>query len=384
MERLAYQALMPTKVIFGVGSIARTGDETAQLGTKALVVTGTSAMRSLGFTAVVEKSLSGKGIPYELFEEIETNPSTASVEEGVKTARDRGCDVVIGLGGGSAVDAAKAIASSAGLGIPVVDLMQNGMPRKGLPCLAIPTTAGTGAEVTHISVLTIRESKRKDALRSPHNFPTVAILDPALTLKLPPYITANTGVDALAHAMEAYTSRQAHPISDLYARKAMSLVNQYLRRAVLYGDDMEARTGMMLASNLAGMAIANAGTAAAHGMAMTIGGICNTDHGTTVGLALPAVLEYNLAANLEKHRDIASLLGENVEGMSLRQAAGMAAQAVRTLLNDVNLPLRLRDIGVTEETLPQLLADTKTQRAWLNNPRPVSPEDMERLLRKTF
>ena len=141
---------------------------------------------------------------------------------------------------------------------------------------------------------------------------------------------------------------------------------------------------MMLASNLAGMAIANAGTAAAHGMAMTVGGICNTDHGTTVGLTLPTVLEYNLSADLEKHRDIAELLGENTTGMSLRGAAEQSVQAVRTLLRDVNLPTRLRDIGVTEEILPQLLADTKTQRAWLNNPRVVGTEDMEKLLRQSF
>jgi len=196
MERIdAFQILMPTKVLFDVGAVARVGEETALLGSKALVVTAVGTMRSLGFTDLVEKSLGERKVPYELFEEVETNPSTDTVERGAALAEAKGCDVVIGLGGGSAVDAAKAIASSAGLRTPIVDLMRNGMPRKGLPCLAIPTTSGTGAEVSPISVLTIRADKRKDALRGAYNFPSVALLDPALTLKLPPYITANTGIE---------------------------------------------------------------------------------------------------------------------------------------------------------------------------------------------
>lgn len=379
-----FQFYMPVKVVFGAGSITKVGEETAALGAKALIVTAVESMRRLGFTAMVEESLSAKGIPYALFEEAETNPSTGTVERGAALARSAGCDVVIGLGGGSAIDAAKAVASAAGLGRPILDLMAHGMPRKGLPCIAIPTTSGTGAEVTHISVLTIKERKRKDGLRSPYNFAATAIVDPALTLGLPPYITANTGIDALTHAIEAYTSRQARPVSDQLARQAVRLAAKHLRRAVLYGDDLEAREGMALASNLAGMAIANAGTAAAHGVGMTVGGICNADHGTVVGLALPAAMSYNLGASLEKYKDLAELLGEETAGLSLRQAAARSVEAVRALLDDLGLPATLSRIGVSRDQLPELLADSKTQRVWLNNPRPVSEAEMEEIFRSLF
>ncbi|NLG85393.1 MAG: iron-containing alcohol dehydrogenase [Firmicutes bacterium] len=376
-----FQFFLPTQIIFGVGTLSKIGEETTRLGKKALLVTAAGTMRTLGYTAQVEKILEEHGIPYKVFEEVESNPSTATVELGVKLAREQGCDLIIGLGGGSAIDAAKAIASSAGLGIPILDLMREGMSKKGLPCIAVPTTAGTGAEVTHISVLTIKESKRKDGLRSPYNFPSVAIVDPSLTLGLPSYITAYTGIDALTHAVEAYTARAANPVSDLYARKAIILIKQYLRRAVFYGNDLEARKGMALASNLAGIAIAHAGTGAAHGIGMTVGGICNAEHGVVVGLALPTVIRFNLGTNLEKYKDVAELLGEETHGLSLRRAAMLAAEAVEALLADLNLPRRLGDIGVTEDLIPELMADTKTQRVWLNNSRLATDEEKEKLFR---
>lgn len=374
-----FQFLMPTKVLFGTGQISKTGEEAASLGRKALIVTGFKAMRQSGISGQVEQSLTAHGLTFELFEKVEANPSTDTVDAGVKLALETGCDLVIGLGGGSAIDTAKAIASAAGLNSPILTLMEKGMPKKGFPCIAIATTAGTGAEVTAISVLTVKSKNRKDALRSPFNFPDLAIVDPGLTLNLTPYLTANTGIDALTHAVEAYTSRIANPVSDLYARKAIALVNQYLRRAVLAGNDLEAREGMALASNLGGIAIAYAGVGAAHGLGMTIGGICNTDHGISVGIALPYVIEFNLAANLEKYRDVAELLGENTGNLSLRDGAKLAIQAVRSLLIDLNLPLKYSQIGVDPKLLTSLVADTKTQRAILNNPRTVTEEDIKEL-----
>lgn len=374
-----FQALMPTKVLFGTGQISKIGEEAASLGKKALIVTGSQAMRRAGITARIEKSLTDKGVEFVLFEKVESNPSTDTADAGVKLALETGCDLVIGLGGGSAIDTAKAIASAAGLNSPIQTLMEKGMSKKGLPCIAVATTSGTGAEVTAISVLTIKAKNRKDALRSPYNFPNVAIVDPELTLNLSPYLTANTGIDALTHAVEAYTSRSAHPISDLYARQAISLVNRYLRRAVLVGNDLEAREGMALASNLAGIAIAYAGVGAAHGLGMTVGGICNTDHGISVGIALPYVIEFNLAANLEKYRDVAQLLGEDTKNLSLRDGAKLAAQAVRNLMIDLKLPLKYSQIGVRSELLASLVEDTKTQRAMLNNPINATEEDIKGL-----
>lgn len=373
-----FQFVLPTRVVFGSGQVAKVGEEAAQLGKKALLVTQKS-LRDAGLAEKVEQSLSAYGIEYESFEKVDENPRTDSVDAGSKLALETGCNVVIGLGGGSSMDTAKAIASAAGLNSPIIKLMEQGMSKKGFPCIAIPTTSGTGAEVTGISVLTILEKKRKDALRGIFNFPNVAIVDPALTLSLPTYITASTGIDALTHAVEAYTSKTAHPVSDLYARKAITLVNKYLRRAVLIGNDIEAREGMALASNLGGIAIAYAGVGAAHGLGMTVGGICDTAHGISVGIALPKVIEFNLAANLEKYRDVAELLGVNTAGLSLRDGAKLAAQAVRDLMVDLKLPSKLSKIGVRPELLASLVEDTKTQKAMLNNATKVKEEDIKEL-----
>jgi len=374
----SFQFVLPTRIVFGSGQVATVGEEVSRLGNKALLVTPKS-FRNSGLAEKVERSLSAQGIPYEIFDNFEVNPRTDSVDAGAQLALETGCNVIIGLGGGSSMDTAKAIASAAGLNKPILQLMEEGMSQKGYPCIAIPTTSGTGAEVTGISVLTIEGKRRKDALRGIFNFPNVTIIDPELTLSLPPYMTATTGIDALTHAVEAYTSKTSHPVSDLYARKAIMLVNKYLRRAVFVGNDLEAREGMALASNLAGIAIAYAGVGAAHGLGMTVGGICDTNHGISVGIALPEVIEFNLATNMEKYRDVAELLGVKTADLSLREAAKLAAVAVRELMEDLNLPAKLSKIGVKPELFDSLVEDSKTQKAMLNNPRTVKEENIRDL-----
>jgi alcohol dehydrogenase class IV len=375
-----FSFLMPTKVIFGLGKFDCVGTEASLLGKKALIVTGRNAMRKLGVTDKALKLLGESRVEFELFDQVESNPDTEKVEAGVRLALEKGCDLVIGIGGGSVIDAAKAIASSAGLKIPILELMKTGALSKGLPCIVIPTTSGTGAEVTLISVLTIKEKKRKDALRGVGNYPNLAIVDPQLTLQLTPYITADTGIDALTHAIEAYTSRRANPVADLFARKAIGLVSKSLRRAVYYGEDLVARTEMARASHLAGLAISQAGTGGAHGFGMTIGGICNTDHGVTVGLLLPAIMKLNLGTNLEKFADIAQLMGENTSGLSLHEAANLACESVSTLLRDIGLPDKLSQIGVTKDLFSEIIADTKTQNSWSGNPKPVSEDEMKQVM----
>jgi alcohol dehydrogenase class IV len=377
---LKLQFTMPTKVVFGAGEFAQTAVEASRLGKKALIVTGKKAMRRLGFTERLLDLLAERKLGYELFEAVESNPGTEGVELGVALALEKGCDLVIGMGGGSVIDAAKAIACSAGLHIPIRELMETGAPGKGLPCIAIPTTAGTGAEVTAISVLTIKEQKRKDALRGYYNFADVAIVDPELTRGLSPYLTACTGIDALVHAVEAYTSPNANTISDLLAREAIELIGKSLRQAVYRSADLSARSSMALASNLAGMAIAQAGAGGAHGLGMTIGGLRNTDHGTTVGLLLPAVIKLNAGAVPEKYAEVARLLGENIAGLSLRAAADLAGEAVRALLNDLGLPVKLSAIGVTAELYPAIIEDTLTQNAWKSNPRFFSKAELTEVL----
>lgn len=373
------QIFMPTKVIFGVGTVSQVGAEAAALGKKALVVTAADSMRQHGHTARVERSLTHNGMKYELFDAVESNPSLKTVETGAAFAYQTGCDVIIGLGGGSAVDAAKVIASTAGLKLSFRELFDHGMSRKGLPSIAVPTTAGTGAEVNHTSLITVREN-HQNMIRSFFNFPSTAIIDPELMLSLPPTLTANAGIDALTNAIEAYTSRSAQPVSDLYARKAISLIQNYLRQAVEHGEDLNARKGMAMASNLAGIARTQAGSGAARGIGMAISGVCNVHHSTAVGLALPGVIQLNLSTNLEKYRDIAQLLGAKANGMNLRDAAELAAHAVKKLIWELQLPSNLRELGIPQHLLAQITADPTFQQVSLNNPRPVTEKEKTDLL----
>ncbi len=377
------QIFMPTKVLFGVGTVSQVGAEAAALGKKALVVTAVDSMRQHGHTARVERSLTQNGMKYELFDAVESNPSLKTVETGAVLAYQTGCDVIIGLGGGSAVDAAKVIASTAGLKLSIRELLEHGMSRKGLPSIAIPTTAGTGSEVNHTSLITVREN-HQNMIRSFFNFPSTAIVDPELMLSLPPNLTANAGIDALTNAIEAYTSKSAQPVSDLYARKAIALIQTYLRQAVAHGADINARKGMAMASNLAGVARTQAGSGAARGIAMAISGVCNVHHSTAVGLALPEVIQLNLGVNLEKYRDIAQLLGAKVNGMNLRDAAELAARAIKKLIRELQLPTNLRELGIPKNLFFQIAEDPTFQQVWQNNPRQVTAEEKADLLDVMF
>ncbi|MCD6257690.1 iron-containing alcohol dehydrogenase [Candidatus Aerophobetes bacterium] len=249
-----------------------------------------------------------------------------------------------------------------------------------LPILAVPTTSGTGSEVTPYSVFT--SGKAKFAVRSPFTFPRVAILDPLLMASQSPYLTACTGMDALTHAVEAFVSRSAQPISDALAAQAIYLISRNLRKAVWTGDDIQARENMAVASNLAGMAIAQAGAGAAHGLGMVVGGFFDTDHGSTVGLLLPYIMEYNLSARLEKYAQVAYLMGERVEALSLREAALKAVSSVKNLIKDINLPSTLSEIGVRRESIDEMAKETLKQGAMKKNPKVMQIEDILELYQK--
>ncbi len=381
MEFNRFQYGMPTKIVFGIDTFNEVGEHAARLGTKALIVTGRSAMKKLGFTDRLNKLLEDQGLGYQLFDAVPSNPGVKTIDAGVELCRKTGCDVVVALGGGSAIDAAKAIACSAGLGIPMADLLKNPVEKPGLPVVAIPTTSGTGAEVTHISVLTIEEDNHKIGFRTSYTYPTVAVVDPKLCLSMPPYITAFTGVDALTHAIEAYTSRTASPAADVWAIRAIELAGKYLRTAVEDGKNLNARAGMALASTMAGVAISQAGTGAAHGIAMTVGGILGCDHGAIVGLSLPAVIRFNGPVQRDKLAHVAALLGVDTSGMTPEEAVEAAATAVEQLLRDLKLPMTIRELGGDPSLLDRFMEDTKKQGVWRNNPREASFSDMEELFR---
>jgi alcohol dehydrogenase class IV len=293
--------------------------------------------------------LSAASVKSILFEEIEANPTCHVVDQGRDLAIKEKCDLVIGLGGGSAMDAAKAIAVCAVEKVDIWKIVEGRLiEKKPLPLIVVPTTSGTGSEVTQYAVISNRELKRKEGFGRLEFYPKVAILDPMLTLGLPPALTAATGMDALTHAIEGYTTRLTNPISDACAERAIELVAENIRMTVFDGKNIQSRYNLMLASMLAGISITHADTSLAHVVGEAVGAVFNTSHGLSVSLALPAVMEYNCFTNLERFARIAHLMGEKTNRLSLRDAARLAPGAVRNLIKDLNMPQGLAQMGVSE------------------------------------
>ena len=378
-----FNYFMPTKVIFRVNSLGNVGDELANLGKKALLVTGKSSARKYGYTDIIIDSLKKNNIETIVFEKIESNPDASIIDKGGQLAKDEGCNFIIGLGGGSAIDAAKSIAAVVAENKGVWDFVEGyEIKKKVLPIVAIPTTAGTGTETTPYAVVSNKKIKRKDAFASEYIYPFISMLDPSLTFSLSPYYTATTGMDTLAHAIEAYTSVLANSVSDLFALEAIKLVSESLRIAVSNGKDINARSNMMLASANAGVAIAQADTTIAHVIGEAIGAIYDTDHGMSVALTLPEVMKFNCVSNFKKYANISRIMGVNVSTLSLREAAYQSAEAVRELMIDIGIPLSLKDKGVgeIENIIPLVLRPGLTE----TNPRSIDKKQFEEIIKVSY
>jgi alcohol dehydrogenase class IV len=368
----------PTRSVFGPGKVALVGEEVSKLGQRALLVTYPS--RSLARVVEQVIGLLGQhGVSTVLFNEATANPTHTLVNRGSELARRESCDVVIGLGGGSPMDTAKAIAVAAPQEIDIWKIVE-GQPitTESLPVVAIPTTAGSGSEATFYAVISHPGLHRKEGFARTQFFPRVSIIDPLLTVSLPPAMTAETGMDALTHAIEAYTSRFASPVSDLYAAEAIRLVHRSLRRCVENGGDVEARTTMLLANTLAGVAITHADTCLAHVIGEAVGAVFNTGHAVSVALTLPAVMEHNCLANATRYADIARMLGGG-QGMSDEAAARQSPGLVRQLIHDLGLPSGLAAIGVSESDEVTALVNRPGMDA--SNPRPTDSKAFDLLIK---
>jgi alcohol dehydrogenase class IV len=336
----------PTRMIFGTGKFDSLGEEVAALGKRAMIVS--YSKDSLAeFVEKAVAALKKNGVTPVIFNEVDINPDRKIVNRGGELARKENCDVIIGLGGGSPMDVAKAIAVVAVENIDIWKIYEGApITKKPLPMVAIPTTAGTGSEATQFVVISDHDTHRKEGFARWQFYPTLSILDPLLTVNLPPAITAATGMDVLTHGIEAYTCRAATPATDVYAVEAIRLTAQYLRRAVYSGRDIEARSQMLWANTLAGMAITQSDTSLAHVIGEAVGAVYNTPHGLSVALALPAVMEYNCVANIEKYAYITHLMGEDADCINDREAALKSASCVRNLIGDLGLPRGLAALGV--------------------------------------
>lgn len=352
---------LPTKVIFGCGSVARLPEAVSGLGKKALLLTyGDGSMRSAGTLDRVTDLLEQAGISVTVDEGVEPNPDSEYVDRMSQMARKEGYSFVIGLGGGSAIDAAKAVAIVSVNEKSVLEYLPGGKNpfmeglRDALPIVAIPTTAGTGSEVTHIAIVSDRKNHFKPGLVHPSLYPTVSIVDPELMLTAPKGVTASTGADVLFHALEAYISRGANPFTDMLAEEAIRLTVENLEKVYRDGSDIDARTKMAWACTLAGIPLDNASVVAIHALGHGISGHTNAAHGKTMAALGPAYLRYTYTCHPARYAKVAQMLGEPAEGKSEAELAEKASEALRKFLATVDLDITASSLGVTEEMVPAI------------------------------
>jgi alcohol dehydrogenase len=366
------------KIVFGNGSIlSLAGHVKEQHAQNPLVVIDRNLVK-IGLKDKIANILISEGIKFTIFDKVEPEPPIELADEGAALVIKDKCDSVIGIGGGSAMDVAKAIAviaTNKGQAADYIGL--NKVPKAGLPKIMIPTTAGTGSEVTFTAVFVRKNLKKKEGMNSPYLYPELALLDPELTLSLPPAPTAETGLDALCHAIESYTSINASPVSEMFSLEAIALIAENLRTCVHDGKNIAAREKMLLGSLYAGIGLANAGVTAVHSLSYPLGGRYGVGHGLANTMMLPPVMAYNLPGSLEKFADVAAAMGECIEGMSIREAAYLSVEAVEALIDDCGISSSIKDFGVKEEDFPSLADVAMTvARPLENNPRKMTKEDM--------
>lgn len=368
---------IPAQITLGVGAAETVGAEAKRLGGSHVFVVSDAGLKQAGIVDQVLAWLTGQGMTASAYTDVEAEPSIQSVEGCVAAARAAQCDVVVGVGGGSSLDTAKATAMLLGNDGRAEDYLgTNLVKRRGVPSILMPTTAGTGAEATPNALFYVPSARDKIAIVSPHTMPDVAIVDPLLTVSVPPSVTAATGVDALCHAVESFTSSKASPLTDMYALEAIRLIAASLRTAVGNGGDLEAREAMARGSLYAGISIANAGTNGVHALAYPLQGQHRITHGIANSLMLPYVLEFNALSSLPKFARVAEAMGEPVSGLSTRDAALRSAEACRLLSEDVGIPRKLSEVGIGREHVDALVEGAmKVTRLLANNPRRVRAED---------
>ena len=379
---------LPTKIIFGKDSLEILGEEVKSLGSPVLVVTGRKALRESGILDKVNRILEKEKVAFALYDQVSPEPDTDVVDRGTVLARESGCKVVLGIGGGSAIDVAKAIAGlvlEEDFGSVAEYLEGEGSKRLnsyGLPFIAVPTTAGTGAEVTRNAVIINKHTKSKRSFRSNYLFARIAIIDPSLTVNLPKEITASSGIDTLSHLIEGYVSRRSNPLTDVLAIKGIGLVGEALIPAYNNGSDLEAREKMCLASLLGGVVLTNSGLGIAHGIAPFLGALYGVPHGVANGILLPHAIRFNLPSRIHKFKFIASALGEEIEGLTDEEAGGRALSAAEGMVRDFGFPKSLTEFGVEPEGLHELTEKSLASNSTRGNPREVSYEDLLSLLKK--
>lgn len=377
---------MPENVRFGVGAHKSLPDEVRRIGARKIGLISDKGLEKAGVVDKIKNLLESLALPIATFTDIQGEPSFSLLRNTIDHLKQEECDLIIGIGGGSAMDVAKTTAAL----FPIVDdndyisgtkVIEN----RGIPCILLPTTSGTGAEVTMNAIFADEEREVKRGLVSPALLPTLAIVDPSLTLSCPPKVTAASGVDAFTHAIESYIAVKATPLTKIYAEKAMKLFPNYITKAVHHGNDLEARIGMSWVSHLAGVSLANAGVGAVHALSYPLGGKYHIEHGVANALLMPYVFDVIGKTCMVEMVDIASLIGIGDYRNRPFEAQGAVVNYLYHLLHDLDLPISLQELGIKEQDLPQLAVEaSKIDRLLLNTPYKLTEQKILNIYQKAF
>jgi alcohol dehydrogenase len=377
---------VPTDVHFGPGAVESLPDRVRPFETDHVFLVTDPGLREAGVLARIEAILDAADIRSSVMDRVRPDSGSGLVDETAELLKESGAGAVVGIGGGSSLDTAKAAAAMAvhpGRALDYTGL--HNLEHRPLPVIAVPTTSGTGSEVTLWSVFTDESRDVKVAIGSFLNYPAVAVCDPELTTSLPPHLTAATGMDALGHAVECYTSKACQPLSASLALGAIELIGRHLRTAVARGSDPGARYGMQLASTMAGIAMNSTRLGLAHALAMPLGSWdLRVPHGIGIAVTLPRVMAFNHGAAPARFAAVAGALGEDVDGLPAEEAAVRSVEAVESLSRDIGIPAGLRSLGVSEEHVARVVAEAMKSGNVLVNPREATASDLQQVLRSSL
>lgn len=370
---------LPTRIYFGPGIAKNLPSLLQEAGIRKPLIVTDPGVRGAGLVDPLLSRLREKGFRFEIYDAVQANPRDEDVDRGAETMRRSDCDGLAAVGGGSPIDCAKAIAVVAAHGGGVRAYAGPGkIPGAAAPILAVPTTAGTGSEITYSAVITDTSRAFKFTVKGSQIAPKAALLDPELTLSMPPALTAATGMDALTHAVEAYTAVGAHPLSDAAALYGAELIAQHLERAVRDGNDIEARSGMLMGSLLAGIGFSRSDVGGVHCLAEALGGTYDLPHGVCNAVMLPAVMAYNRPCCQERYGRIATAMG--ISWNDVEEGATEAVAAAARLATEVGLP-SFSSFGIPAEDFPHIARKAAMNGSNASNPRPMAPADYEAILR---
>ena len=374
--------------IFGRSASDNIGPELKALGARKVFIVTDEVLWRLGVLKRIVSSLKAEKLEFQVYDRLPTEPTVDFVNDGTKLFQESGANVILAVGGGTPIDTAKAISIMATNGGSIADYMgANKIPSPGVPLVAVPATAGTGSEVTIFTIITNAKTNVKMLIASPHLMPRLAIVDPLLTLTMPKGLTAATGLDALTHAIEAYVSRKAQPMTDILALSAIKLLAENLPGAWANGNDLEAREKTMLGAYQAGLAFGNASVALVHGMSRPVGAHFHIAHGMSNATLLGQVMEFSLPGNPKRYAEIAAALGENIAGLADMDAAKKGASAVKRIIRQLEIP-RLRDLGIDREkfheVIPQMIEAAIASGSPDNNPRIATKGEMAEIYRQAY